>query len=91
MKAGHSKLDGYKAALPATSDETFPSVSNRHGTSSTAACLASMLSYLCSSTYRRTSANTRFAGLRRVERTHLSHRLSLVKSRMVPYHALTPC
>jgi hypothetical protein len=47
--------------------------------------------YLRPSTHRRTSANTRFAGFRRVERPHLSHRLSLVKSRMVSYYALHLC
>jgi len=50
-----------------------------------------MRSYLRPSTHRRTSANTRFAGLRRVGRPPLSHRLRLVKSRMVPYHALHLC
>ncbi len=43
------------------------------------------------STHRRTSANTRSAGLRSVERSPLSQRLTLVKSRMVPYHALSTC
>jgi hypothetical protein len=88
MKAGHSKLDGYRATLPATSDETLPSASNRRSTSSTAACLASMRSYIRPSTHRRESSNTRFAELGRVGRPQLSHRLPLVKSRMVPYHAL---
>ena len=91
MKSGHSKLDGYRATLPATSDETFPSVSSRHGPSSTAACLASMLSYLRPSTHRRTSANTRSAGFRRIERPHLPHHLPLVKSRMAPCHTLSTC
>jgi len=50
-----------------------------------------MRSYLRPSTHRRTSANTRFAGFRRVGRPPLSHRLPFVKSRMVPYHALRPC
>ena len=43
-----------------------------------------MRSYLRPSIHRRTSANTRFAGFRRVGRPHLSHRLRLGKSRMLP-------
>jgi hypothetical protein len=56
-----------------------------------------MLSYLRPSTHRRTSSNTRPAGLRRVGRLidppqpDLPHYLRLVKGRMVPYHALHPC
>ncbi len=50
-----------------------------------------MRSYLRPSTHRRTSSHTRSAGLRRVGRPHLSHRLPLGKSRMVPYHALHLC
>ena len=55
-----------------------------------------MRSYLRPSTHRRTSSNTRSAGLRRVGRLiyppqpHLSHRLRLVKGRMVPYYAPAP-
>jgi hypothetical protein len=88
MRAGHSKLDGYSATLPAI--ETFPLASNRRSTASTAAFLASMRSCLRPSTHRRTSANTRSAGFRRVERPLLSHRLLLGKSRMVSYHAPAP-
>jgi hypothetical protein len=69
----------------------FPSASNRRGTASTAAFFASMRSYRRPSTHRRTSANTRSAGLRSVRQPLLSHRLPLVKSRMVPYHAFHPC
>jgi len=50
-----------------------------------------MRSHLRPSTHRRTSSNTRSAGLRRVGRPPLSHRLPFVKSRMVPFHALHPC
>jgi hypothetical protein len=50
-----------------------------------------MSSYLRPSTHRRTSSNTRSAGLRRVGRPPLSHRLPLVKNRMFPYHVLHPC
>ena len=50
-----------------------------------------MRSYLCPSTHRRTSANIPSAGLRSVGRPPLSHHLPLVKSRMVPYHALSTC
>jgi hypothetical protein len=91
MKAEHSKLDGYSATLPATRPSP-----RRRGTSSTAACFASMRSYLRPSTHRQTSANTRSAGLRRIGRLidppqpDLSHHLRLVKGRMVPYHAPAP-
>jgi hypothetical protein len=50
-----------------------------------------MRSYRRPSTHRRTSANIPSAGLRSVGRPHLSHRLPLGKSRMVPYHALHSC
>ena len=56
-----------------------------------------MRSYLCLSTHRRTSADTRSAGLRRVGRVDIPAAApslppaSLVKSRKVPYHALHSC
>jgi len=50
-----------------------------------------MRSYRRPSTHCRTAANTCSAGFRSVGRPHLSRRLPLGKSRMVPYHALHPC
>jgi len=65
--------------------------SNCRNTFSTAAFFASMRSYLRPSARRRAPSNTRSAGLKSVGRPPLSHRLPLVKSRKVPYHALHAC
>ena len=90
MKAGHSELDGCSATLPAMRPSPrLPTV--------VASLPPPPSSLLRPSTHRRTSSNTRSAGLRRVGRViypsqpHLPHRLRLVKSCMVPYHALHPC
>ena len=89
MKAGHSKLDGYSATLPAM--RPSPRLPNFATTASTAVFFAFMRSYRRPSTHRRTSANTRSTRFKRVGQPPLSNRLRLVKSRMAPYHALSTC
>jgi len=69
MKAGHSKLDGCSATLPAM--RPSPQPPTLAAPPSTATFFASMRSYRRPSTHRRTAANTCSAGLRSVGRPPL--------------------
>jgi hypothetical protein len=69
VKAGHSKLDGCSATLPAR--RPSPGLPTVAAPTPPPTFFASMRSYRRPSTHRRTSANTRSVGLRRVGRPPL--------------------